>query len=58
MINWCPTCHTSISDSEVEYEQEPTHLWHIKYPIKGEEGKYLIVATTRPETMLGVLVLQ
>ena len=53
MINWCPTCHTSISDSEVEYEQEPTHLWHIKYPIKGEEGKYLIVATTRPETMLG-----
>lgn len=53
MINWCPTWHTSISDSEVEYEQEPTHLWHIKYPIKGEEGKYLIVATTRPETMLG-----
>lgn len=53
MINWCPTCHTTISDSEVEYEQEATHLWHIKYPIKGEEGKYLTVATTRPETMLG-----
>ena len=53
MINWCPTCHTTISDSEVEYTQEPTHLWHIKYPIKGEAGKYLIVATTRPETMLG-----
>ncbi len=53
MINWCPTCHTTISDSEVEYEQEPTHLWYIKYPIKGEDGKYLTVATTRPETMLG-----
>lgn len=53
MINWCPTCHTTISDSEVEYEQEPTHLWHIKYPIKGEEGRFLTVATTRPETMLG-----
>lgn len=53
MINWCPYCDTSISDAEVEYEEEPTHLWHIKYPIKGEEGKYVIVATTRPETMLG-----
>ena len=53
MINWCPNCHTTISDSEVEYEQEPTHLWYIKYPLKGEEGKYLTVATTRPETMLG-----
>ena len=53
MVNWCPYCRTTISDSEVEYEQEPTHLWYIKYPIKGEEGKYLTVATTRPETMLG-----
>ena len=53
MINWCPYCDTSISDAEVEYEEEPTHLWHIKYPIKGEEGRYVIVATTRPETMLG-----
>ncbi len=53
LINWCPYCDTSISDIEVEYEEEPTHLWHIKYPIKGEEGKYVIVATTRPETMLG-----
>ncbi len=53
MINWCPNCNTSISDAEVEYEEEPTHLWHIRYPIKGEEGKYVIVATTRPETMLG-----
>ena len=53
MINWCPYCDTSISDAEVEYEEEPTHLWHIKYPIKGEKDKYIVVATTRPETMLG-----
>ena len=53
MINWCPYCNTSISDAEVEYEEEPTHLWHVKYPVKGEKGKYVIVATTRPETMLG-----
>ena len=53
MINWCPYCKTSISDAEVEYEEEPTHLWHIKYKVKGEENRYVIVATTRPETMLG-----
>lgn len=53
MINWCPYCNTSISDAEVEYEEEPTHLWHVKYPVKGEEVKFVIVATTRPETMLG-----
>ena len=53
MINWCPYCDTSISDAEVEYEEEPTHLWHIKYPVKGEKDQYVIVATTRPETMLG-----
>ena len=53
MINWCPYCNTSISDAEVEYEEEPTHLWHVKYPVKGEESKFVIVATTRPETMLG-----
>ena len=52
MINWCPYCNTSISDAEVEYEEEATHLWHIRYKIKGEDG-YVIVATTRPETMLG-----
>ena len=52
MINWCPYCNTSISDAEVEYEVETTHLWYIRYPIKGED-KYIIVATTRPETMLG-----
>ena len=52
MINWCPCCITSISDAEVEYEEEPTHLWHIKYKVVGED-RYLTVATTRPETMLG-----
>ena len=53
MINWCPYCDTSLSDAEVEYEEEKTHLWHIRYQIKGEPNKYIIVATTRPETMLG-----
>lgn len=53
MINWCPSCHTTISDAEVEHEEEDSHLWHIKYPIVGEEDRYVIVATTRPETMLG-----
>ena len=52
MINWCPYCNTSISDAEVEYEEEPTHLWHIRYKVK-DEDRYIIVATTRPETMLG-----
>ena len=52
MINWCPVCHTSISDAEVEFEEEESHLWHIRYQIKGTD-KYLTVATTRPETMLG-----
>ena len=52
MINWCPNCHTSISDAEVEYEEEDSHLWHIRYKIKGTNN-YVIVATTRPETMLG-----
>ena len=52
MINWCPCCNTSISDAEVEYEEEPTHLWHIRYKVVGED-RYLTVATTRPETMLG-----
>ena len=52
MINWCPSCHTSISDAEVEFEEESSHLWHIRYKIK-DEDRYVIVATTRPETMLG-----
>ena len=42
MINWCPYCKTSISDAEVEYEEEPTHLWHIKYKVKGEENMLLL----------------
>ena len=52
MINWCPNCKTSISDAEVEYKEEASHIWHIKYPIKDSE-EFLVVATTRPETMLG-----
>ena len=52
MINYCPGCRTSISDAEIEYKEEGTHLWHIRYQITGTND-YLIVATTRPETMLG-----
>ena len=52
MINYCPGCHTSIPDAEIEYNEETSHLWHIKYPMVGEDG-YIVVATTRPETMLG-----
>ncbi len=53
IINWCPHCTTALSDAEVEYKEKPGHFWHIKYPIEGEPGRYVIVATTRPETMLG-----
>lgn len=58
IINWCPVCNTSISDAEVLYEEQAGHLWHIKYPVIGEDGKpssteFLTFATTRPETMLG-----
>ena len=52
IINWCPHCLTSISDAEVEYEEQAGHFWHIKYPFKDGSG-YLEFATTRPETMLG-----
>ena len=52
IINWCPHCLTALSDAEVEYKDQPGHFWHIKYPIKGEDG-YVEVATTRPETMFG-----
>ena len=52
MVNWCPNCHTAISDAEVEYKEEASHLWHLRYKIKGTD-KYVEVATTRPETMLG-----
>ncbi len=53
IVNWCPVCQTTISDAEVEYVEQASHLWHIKYPVKGEEGRFLAFATTRPETMLG-----
>jgi valyl-tRNA synthetase len=52
IINWCPTCKTSLSDAEVEHQDSPGKFWHIKYPLKDGDG-YVIVATTRPETMLG-----
>ncbi len=52
IINWCPCCLTSISDTEVEYEEQGGHFWHIRYPIK-DSDEYVVIATTRPETMLG-----
>ena len=52
IINWCPHCLTSISDAEVEYEEQAGHFWHLRYPIKDGSG-YLELATTRPETLLG-----
>ena len=52
IINWCPSCQTAISDIEVEHEEEESSLWHLKYPLADGSG-YLVVATTRPETMLG-----
>ncbi|MDR2644507.1 MAG: valine--tRNA ligase [Endomicrobium sp.] len=52
LVNWCPRCSTALSDIEVEYEDEKSNLWHIKYPLRDSDG-YVIVATTRPETMLG-----
>ena len=53
IINWCPVCKTSISDAEVEYEEKQGKFYHIKYPVTGEEGRFVELATTRPETMLG-----
>lgn len=52
IINWCPVCKTSLSDAEVEHEEQAGHFWHIKYPIVGTD-RFLEIATTRPETMLG-----
>ena len=52
IINWCPRCLTALSDAEVEYKDQPGFFWHVKYPIKGDDG-YVEVATTRPETMFG-----
>ncbi len=53
IINWCPVCQTSISDAEVEHEDQEGFFWHINYPIVGEEGRFVEIATTRPETLLG-----
>ena len=53
IINWCPVCQTSISDAEVIHEEQEGFFWHINYPIADEEGKFVEIATTRPETMLG-----
>ncbi len=53
IINWCPVCKTSISDAEVEHEEQDGYFWHINYPVKGEDGRFVEIATTRPETLLG-----
>lgn len=53
IINWCPVCQTSISDAEVEHEDQDGFFWHIRYPVAGEDGQFVEIATTRPETMLG-----
>ena len=53
IINWCPVCKTSISDAEVEHVEQVGHFWHIKYPVVGEPGRFIEIATTRPETLLG-----
>ena len=53
IINWCPVCKTSLSDAEVEHEEQDGHFWHIKYPVAGEPGRFIEIATTRPETLLG-----
>ena len=53
IVNWCSVCNTSISDAEVEHEEQAGHFWHINYPVVGEEGRFVEIATTRPETLLG-----
>ncbi len=53
IINWCPVCQTTISDAEVEHEDQNGNFWHVRYPIVGKEGSFVEIATTRPETMLG-----
>ena len=53
IVNWCPVCKTSISDAEVEHEEQDGYFWHINYPVVGEEGRFVEIATTRPETMFG-----
>ena len=53
IVNWCPVCQTSISDAEVQHEDQKGAFWHINYPVVGEPGRFVEIATTRPETMLG-----
>ncbi len=53
LINWCPRCHTALSDEEAEHQEDQGKLWHLKYPLKKDPSQFIIVATTRPETMLG-----
>ena len=53
IVNWCPVCQTTISDAEVIHEEQQGNFWHINYPVVGEEGRFVEIATTRPETMLG-----
>jgi valyl-tRNA synthetase len=53
IVNWCPVCKTSISDAEVEHEEQNGFFWHINYPVVGEEGRFVEIATTRPETLFG-----
>ena len=55
VVNWCPRCQTSLSDLEIEYQEEKSHLWYLRYNLKSQISnfKYIVVATTRPETMLG-----
>ena len=53
IINWCPVCKTSISDAEVIHEEQDGFFWHINYPVVGEPGRFVEIATTRPETLLG-----
>ena len=53
IINWCPVCHTSLSDAEVIHEEQDGNFWHIKYPIAGQDDRFIEIATTRPETLLG-----
>lgn len=53
ITNWCPRCNTALSDIEVEHEEKPGNLYHVRYPVEGKDGEYVTVATTRPETILG-----
>jgi valyl-tRNA synthetase len=53
LVNWDPKLHTAISDLEVQQKESKGHLWHLRYPVEGAKDRYLVVATTRPETMLG-----